>query len=183
MFSEKRSERGYKSVAHIDSFDHYFYDYDSRNLAYKDLSQILDPSITPETFQRVVSQWNSNDSLLSNLIEFVLSYEKSIHSFDDAKNYLRLFFLTRTYCESRDLYIASLSYLYEGNLKENIKTFSKNDEKEYIGFFRAALNDMYEWNLSVETIHDALHAINTLDSNDIPQMIFSADELMSLALR
>lgn len=182
LFSEKRSERGYKSVAHIDSFDHYFYDYDSRNLAYKDLSQILDPSITPETFQRVVSQWNSNDSLLSNLIEFVLSYEKSIHSLDDAKNYLRLFFLTRTYCESRDLYITSLSYLYEGNLKENIKTFSKNDEKEYIGFFRAALNDMYEWNLSVETIHDALHAINTLDTNDIPQMIFSADELMSLAL-
>lgn len=182
LFSEKRAERGYKSIAHIDSFDHYFYDYDSRNLAFRDLSQILDPSITPETFQCIVRKWTSDDRLLSNLVEFVLSYEKTIHSVDDAKKYLRLFFLTRTYCKSPDLYIASLSYLYERNLQENIKTFNKKDEKEYVGFFKVALTDMFDWELSIETIHDALHVVNTLDSNEPPQMIFTGEELMTLAL-
>ena len=125
LFSEKTAKKGYRRVTHQNSFDHYFYDYDVLDLQFKDLSKILDASITPEDFRKIIMPWLSNDRMKSDLIEFVLSYEQSIKGVDDAKRYLRLFFLTRTYCESRDLYIASLSYLLEGNVEENIKTFKK----------------------------------------------------------
>lgn len=181
LFSEKTAKSGFRSITHRNSFDHYFYDYDAQDLKYRELSTILDASITPEEFKKTIQPWMSNERTESDLIEFVLSYEHSIQSVDEAKRYLRLFFLTRTYCESKDLYIASLSYLLEGNLEENIKTFKKRDEKEYKGFFKAALNDMFDWPLSVETLHDALHAVNTLDSGEVPKLIFSPEELMGFA--
>lgn len=181
LFSAKTAKRGYKTVTHQNSFDHYFYDYDARDLKFSELSKILDASITPIDFQRIVQPWTLDTRLKSDLIEFVLSYEKSIQSVADAKNYLRLFFLTRTYCESKDLYIASLSYLLEGNVEENVKTFKKQSDKEYKGFFKAALNDMFEWPLSVETLHDALHAVNTMKSGNVPKLVFTPDELMGFA--
>lgn len=43
------------------------------------------------------------------------------------------------------------------------------------------MNDMFDWPLSVETLHDALHAVNTLDSGEVPKLIFTPEELLSFA--
>ena len=171
----------YKSVAYINSHSCYFYDIDSGHLSYKALSKFLNPDITPDSFKSILDTLVTNDYQKSDFVEFILSFEESIHSFEDTLRYFRLFFLSRTYCDSRDLYIASLSYLLKDNVPENLKQFCFKDERSYSGFLREILNDRFEYQLSIETLHDSLHAISTIVPEEVPQLIFSFDELIAFA--
>ena len=171
----------YKSVAHINSYSYYFYDIDSGHLSYKDLSKLLNPDITPESFKSIFDSLVTNEYQKSDFVEFVLSLENSIHTPEDALRYFRLFLLSRTYCDSKDLYIASLSYLLKDNVPENLKQFCIKDEKAYSGFLKDILNDRFEYQLSIETLHDSLHAISTIVPEQVPQLIFTFDELIAFA--
>ena len=171
----------YKSVAFINSHSYYFYDIDSGHLSYKALSKLLNPDIIPESFKSIIDSLVTNDYQKSDFVEFILSLEKSIHNVEDALRYFRLFLLSRTYCDSRDLYIASLSYLLKDNVPENLKQFCIKDERAYFGFLKDILNDRFEYQLSIETLHDSLHAISTIVPEEVPQLVFSFDELIAFA--
>lgn len=171
----------YKSIAHINSYSYYFYDIDSGHLAFKDLSKLLNPEITPESFKAKVDSIITNDNQRSDFVEFILSFENSIQSISDAFGYFRLFLLARTYCDSKDLYIASLSYLLKDNVSENLKQFRINDEKTYVGLLRDVLNDKFDYRLSIEMLHDALYSISSIDPNEVAHLVFTFDELIEFA--
>lgn len=176
-------EPKYKSVSHVNSFTNYFYDIDSGHLPYRKLVGLLNPTITPEEFKTTVEDLLNNDNGKSDIVEFVLSYENNIHNEQEASWYFRFFLLTRTYSGTKDLYIATLSYLLKDNVQKNVKLFGFDDERAYIGFQKAVLNDRFEYWLSIKCLHDVLHAVTMLDSGDIPEFIFSYEELKMFALR
>ena len=172
----------YKAIAHVNSFTNYFYDLDSGHLLYKDLSVFLNPEITPEEFKTKVESIVKNESQQLDFVEFVLSQESNIHSNEDLMKYLRLYMLARTYCKSRNFYVATISYLLKDNVKEYLKKFNIADEDTYKVILKAALAEKFEYWLSIECLHDALHAVTMLDSGEIPELIISYDELKAFAL-
>lgn len=173
----------YKAIAHVNSFTNYFYDLDSGHLLYKDLAALLNPKITPETFKTKYDSIVTSDPLKSDFVEFILSQENNIHGKEDLVRYLRLFLLARTYSELHDFYIATISYLLKDNVSEYLKQFNIVEEKAYKGVLKAILNDRFEYWLSIECLHDALHAVTMLDSREVPELIFSYEELKSYALK
>lgn len=174
-------EPKYKSVSHINSFTNYFYDIDSGHLPYRKMSGLLNPSITPKEFNTTVKALVKSDNEMSDFVEFVLSFEDNIHNEQDAAWYFRFFLMARTYCDSKDLYIATLAYLLKDNVPENVKQFGFENESSYIGFLKDVLNDRYDYQLSIEALHDALHAVNSLDGGEVPTLVFTADYLMGFA--
>ena len=54
-------------------------------------------------------------------------------------------------------------------------------EVEYKQFMLGVLNDMYEWQLTIVCLHDALKYVNTVEIDNLDEAIFSKDELMPLA--
>lgn len=179
LFSGK--EPLYKSVSNVHSFTNYFYDIDSGHLPNRKLSNLTASFITPEEFNSKVKELVKNDNAKKDFVEFVLSFENNIHNEEEAAWYFRFFFMARTYCESRDLYIATLSYLLKDNVSENVKKFGFTNEKAYMGFLKDVLNEKYDYRLSIEPLHDALHAVNSLDKDQVPTLVFTADELMNFA--
>ena len=173
----------FKSVAHLNSFAYYFYDIDSGHLLYEDLVDLLKPEISPKDFKIKVNQIVKSESQKSDFVEFVLSYEHNIQKLEDAIWYLRFFLMARTYCNSNDLYIATLSYLLKDNVQANMKQFCIDSEKDYIGLLKDVLNDRFEYWISIESLHDALHAVTSLDTGESVQLIFSFDELNSFAIK
>ena len=173
----------YKSIAHVNSFANYFYDLDSGHLLYKDLVALLNPLITPEAFKTKYDSIVKSDHLKSDFVEFILSQENNIHGYEDLVRYLRLFMLARSYSESHDFYIATISYLLKNNVGEYLRRFNIAEEKAYKGILKDVLNDRFEYWLSIECLHDALHAVTMLDSREVPDLIFSYEELKSFALK
>lgn len=171
----------YKSISNVHSFTNYFYDIDSGHLPYRKLSVLTTPSITPDEFKLKVKELVNNDYAKKDFVEFVLSFENKIHNEEEAAWYFRFFLMARTYCESRDLYIATLSYLLKDNVSKNVKQFGFSNEAAYIGFLKDALNDKYDYRISIESLHDALHAVNSLDTGEVPTLVFTSDELMTFA--
>ena len=174
-------EPKYKSVSHVNSFTNYFYDIDSGHLSYSKLAGLLNPSITPEEYKTTVKALVKSDNDKSDFVEFVLSFENNIHNEQEAARYFCFFLMARTYCESKDLYIATLSYLLKDNVPDNVKQFGFKNEHSYIGFLKAVLNERYDFRLSIEALHDALHAVNSLDIGEVPTLVFTANELMGFA--
>lgn len=174
-------EPKYKSVSHLNSFTNYFYDIDSGNLPNRKLSGLLNPAITSAEFKAMVDAVVKNDNEKSDFVEFVLSFEDTIHNEQDAAWYFRFFLMARTYIDSKDLYLAAISYLLKDNVSEYVKQFGFESDRAYIGFMRDVLNNRYDYHLSIEALHDALHAVNSLDSGEVPTLVFTADELMEFA--
>lgn len=181
LFNGKES--AFKSISHVNSFSYYFYDMDSGHLLYEELSVLLNPEIATKEFKTKVEQIVKTDSQKSDFVEFILSQEKNIHSLEDTLWYLKLFLMARTYCDSHDLYIATLSYLLKDNVKENMKQFCVESDKVYAGLFKDVLDDRFDYWLSIESLHDALHAVTTLDMGEEIELIFTYEELKSLALK
>lgn len=171
----------YKAVSHLSSFANYFYDIDSGHLSYRELSKLLDPEITPDSFKTIVRNTVKRNNEIEDFVGFILSYENNNKSIEDTVWYFKLFLMSRSYCESRDFYIATLSYLYKDNVQDNYKRFGFKDETAYVGFLRDVLNDKFDYHLSIESLHDALHYITTKDSGKKPQLVFSFDELITMA--
>lgn len=171
----------YKSVSHVNSFTNYFYDIDSGHLPYRELSDLLNPSITLEEYRTKFKALVKNDNEEKDFVAFVLSFSNNINNEQEATWYFMFFLMARTFCQSNDLKIATTSYLLKDNVQANFKQFGFEDGNAYIGFLKDALNDKYDYRLAIEVLHGALHAVNSLDRGEAPTFVFTADELMDFA--
>ena len=171
----------YKSISKTNSFNFYFYDIDSGHLRYEELGSLLDSNITLADFRRIVAPWQNNDQQTSDFIEFILSQEKHINNAADAKHYMKIFLMSRTCCESRNLYWNTLSYFRSDNAWNNAKNFGINSVDSYTGFMKDVLRNIFDWSICIETIHDLLHAATNINSHETLSLIISTDELITIA--
>lgn len=172
----------YHSINRAVSFDVYFYDIDSGHLPYVSLTQLLKPDLQEEEFKSLVTSWVDNENYILDLSEFILSRRDLIRTQSDAIDYMRLFLLTRKFCKSYDLYIESISYLRLDNIRDNMKAFGFDSQEEYTKFFEGVINNMFEDTISIEFIHDALHAVSHINPDDAPSLIFTYYQLTEWAL-
>ena len=168
----------YRSIKRVDSFEFYFYDVDSGHLSLVELGKVLKPNISSEEFKLITHVWAQSKDYTRDFIAFILSLRDFVRTKEDAQYYIRLFLLTRTFFKDHSLYIESISYLRTDNVNENMRDLGISSKDEYIHFFKDVLTESVDDILTIEFLHDALHAVAHINPNDAPSLIFSYDELI-----
>lgn len=168
----------YRSIKRVDAFEFYFYDIDSGHLSLGELSKVLKPNISAEEFKQITQLWVHNKDYRRDFIEFILSRRDLVRSKVDARSYIRLYLLARTFCNDYSLYQESILYLGVSNIYENMRAFGCSSSEEYIQFFKDVFTEALDDILTIEFLHDALHAVAHINPDDAPSLIFSYDELI-----
>ena len=168
----------YRSIKRVDSFEFYFYDIDSGHLSLVELGKVLKPNISADEFKQITQVWAQSKDYTRDFIAFILSRRDLVRSKVDAQYYIRLFLLTRTFFKDHSLYIESLSYLRTENVNENMRALGFSSRDEYIHFLKDVFTESIDDILTIEFLHDALHAVAYINPDDAPSLIFSYDELI-----